>query len=70
MDLQILPILLILFRCILVTDDYKKINEGILADVAPTLLTIYGSSYSSGYDRESTCIIISVLSVPPLCSSV
>ena len=28
--------------CILVTDDYKKINEGILADVAPTLLTIMG----------------------------
>ena len=27
---------------ILVTDDYKKINEGILADVAPTLLTIMG----------------------------
>jgi 2,3-bisphosphoglycerate-independent phosphoglycerate mutase len=26
--------------CILVSDDYKKINEGILADVAPTLLTI------------------------------
>ena len=28
--------------CILITDDYKKINEGILADVAPTLLTIMG----------------------------
>jgi 2,3-bisphosphoglycerate-independent phosphoglycerate mutase len=28
--------------CILVTDDYKKIDEGILADVAPTLLTIMG----------------------------
>jgi 2,3-bisphosphoglycerate-independent phosphoglycerate mutase len=28
--------------CILVTEDYKKINEGILADVAPTLLTIMG----------------------------
>ena len=28
--------------CILVTDDYKKIKEGILADVAPTLLTIMG----------------------------
>jgi 2,3-bisphosphoglycerate-independent phosphoglycerate mutase len=28
--------------CILVTDDYKKINEGILADVAPTLLKIMG----------------------------
>jgi 2,3-bisphosphoglycerate-independent phosphoglycerate mutase len=28
--------------CILVTDDYKKINEGILADVAPTLLTMMG----------------------------
>ena len=28
--------------CILVSDDYKKINEGILADVAPTLLTIMG----------------------------
>jgi 2,3-bisphosphoglycerate-independent phosphoglycerate mutase len=28
--------------CILVSDSYKKINEGILADVAPTLLTIMG----------------------------
>jgi len=28
--------------CILVTDDYKKIDEGILADVAPTLLHIMG----------------------------
>ncbi len=28
--------------CILVTDDYKSIKEGILADVAPTLLTIMG----------------------------
>ncbi len=28
--------------CILVSEDYKKINEGILADVAPTLLTIMG----------------------------
>jgi 2,3-bisphosphoglycerate-independent phosphoglycerate mutase len=28
--------------CILVSDDYKKIREGILADVAPTLLTIMG----------------------------
>jgi 2,3-bisphosphoglycerate-independent phosphoglycerate mutase len=27
---------------ILVSDDYKNINEGILADVAPTLLTIMG----------------------------
>ena len=27
---------------ILITDDYKKINEGILADVAPTLLKIMG----------------------------
>jgi 2,3-bisphosphoglycerate-independent phosphoglycerate mutase len=27
---------------ILVTDDYKEIHEGILADVAPTLLTIMG----------------------------
>ncbi len=27
---------------ILITDDYKKINEGKLADVAPTLLTIMG----------------------------
>lgn len=27
---------------ILVSDNYKKINEGILADVAPTLLTIMG----------------------------
>lgn len=28
--------------CILVTDDYKEIKEGILADVAPTILTILG----------------------------
>jgi 2,3-bisphosphoglycerate-independent phosphoglycerate mutase len=28
--------------CILVSDDYKNIREGILADVAPTLLTIMG----------------------------
>jgi 2,3-bisphosphoglycerate-independent phosphoglycerate mutase len=28
--------------CILVTDDYTKIGEGILADVAPTLLHIMG----------------------------
>jgi 2,3-bisphosphoglycerate-independent phosphoglycerate mutase len=28
--------------CILVSDNYKKINEGILADVAPTLLSIMG----------------------------
>ncbi|MDP4222184.1 MAG: 2,3-bisphosphoglycerate-independent phosphoglycerate mutase [Bacteroidota bacterium] len=28
--------------CILLTDDYKSIEEGILADVAPTLLTIMG----------------------------
>jgi 2,3-bisphosphoglycerate-independent phosphoglycerate mutase len=28
--------------CILVTDDYKEVKEGILADVAPTLLTIMG----------------------------
>jgi len=28
--------------CILVSDDYKTIREGILADVAPTLLTIMG----------------------------
>jgi 2,3-bisphosphoglycerate-independent phosphoglycerate mutase len=27
---------------ILITDDYKEINEGILADVAPTLLKIMG----------------------------
>jgi len=27
---------------ILISDDYKKINEGILADVAPTLLSIMG----------------------------
>ena len=27
---------------ILISDDYKKISEGILADVAPTLLTIMG----------------------------
>lgn len=28
--------------CILVSDDYKSVREGILADVAPTLLTIMG----------------------------
>jgi 2,3-bisphosphoglycerate-independent phosphoglycerate mutase len=28
--------------CILVTDDYKTVKEGILADVAPTLLYIMG----------------------------
>ncbi len=28
--------------CILVTSDYKKVEEGILADVAPTLLKIMG----------------------------
>ncbi|MDQ1331986.1 MAG: 2,3-bisphosphoglycerate-independent phosphoglycerate mutase [Bacteroidota bacterium] len=28
--------------CILVSDDYKSIKEGILADVAPTMLTIMG----------------------------
>jgi 2,3-bisphosphoglycerate-independent phosphoglycerate mutase len=28
--------------CILVSDDYKEIREGILADVAPTLLAIMG----------------------------
>jgi 2,3-bisphosphoglycerate-independent phosphoglycerate mutase len=28
--------------CILVSDDYKTIKEGILADIAPTLLTIMG----------------------------
>ena len=28
--------------CVLVTDDYTSINEGILADVAPTLLKIMG----------------------------
>lgn len=28
--------------CILVSDDYKVIKEGILADVAPTLLTLMG----------------------------
>lgn len=28
--------------CILVSDDYEKIDEGILADVAPTLLAIMG----------------------------
>ena len=27
---------------ILITDDYKEIKEGILADVAPTLLKIMG----------------------------
>jgi 2,3-bisphosphoglycerate-independent phosphoglycerate mutase len=30
--------------CILVTNDYQKIGEGILADVAPTLLYIMGVS--------------------------
>jgi len=28
--------------CVLVSDDYEKINEGILADVAPTVLHIMG----------------------------
>ncbi len=28
--------------CILISEDYKKIDEGILADVAPTLLSIMG----------------------------
>jgi 2,3-bisphosphoglycerate-independent phosphoglycerate mutase len=28
--------------CILVSDRYKKINNGILADVAPTILSIMG----------------------------
>lgn len=28
--------------CILISDDYKKINPGILADVAPTILKIMG----------------------------
>jgi 2,3-bisphosphoglycerate-independent phosphoglycerate mutase len=28
--------------CILVSDDYRSVKEGILADVAPTLLTIMG----------------------------
>jgi 2,3-bisphosphoglycerate-independent phosphoglycerate mutase len=28
--------------CILITDDYREVREGILADVAPTLLTIMG----------------------------
>ena len=28
--------------CILVSDDYKSVKDGILADVAPTLLTIMG----------------------------
>ncbi len=28
--------------CVLVSDDYKKVDSGILADVAPTLLTIMG----------------------------
>jgi 2,3-bisphosphoglycerate-independent phosphoglycerate mutase len=32
---------------ILITDDYKKINEGILADVAPTLLKIMGVAIPS-----------------------
>ena len=30
---------------ILISDDYKTIKEGILADVAPTLLTIMGFRY-------------------------
>ncbi len=28
--------------CILVSDDYKEVSDGILADIAPTLLTIMG----------------------------
>jgi 2,3-bisphosphoglycerate-independent phosphoglycerate mutase len=28
--------------CILISNEYKSIREGILADVAPTLLTIMG----------------------------
>ncbi len=28
--------------CLLISDDYKKVSNGILADVAPTLLTIMG----------------------------
>ena len=28
--------------CIMVTDDYSRVDEGILADVAPTLLHIMG----------------------------
>jgi 2,3-bisphosphoglycerate-independent phosphoglycerate mutase len=28
--------------CVLVSDDYKSIEKGILADVAPTLLKIMG----------------------------
>jgi 2,3-bisphosphoglycerate-independent phosphoglycerate mutase len=28
--------------CILVTDDYKSLKDGILADVAPTILTVMG----------------------------
>jgi len=28
--------------CIMVTDDYTRVKEGILADVAPTLLHIMG----------------------------
>ena len=39
---QILLIRLNPVPCILVSDDYKTIKEGILADVAPTLLTIMG----------------------------
>jgi 2,3-bisphosphoglycerate-independent phosphoglycerate mutase len=27
---------------IVISDDYKKVNEGILADVAPTILSIMG----------------------------
>jgi len=34
--------------CILVTDDYKTIREGVLADVAPTLLTIMGIAIPEG----------------------
>ncbi|MDQ1265009.1 MAG: 2,3-bisphosphoglycerate-independent phosphoglycerate mutase, partial [Bacteroidota bacterium] len=28
--------------CILISEEYKKIEQGILADVAPTILTILG----------------------------
>ncbi|MBC8486020.1 MAG: 2,3-bisphosphoglycerate-independent phosphoglycerate mutase [Bacteroidetes bacterium] len=34
--------------CILVSDEYKKINNGILADVAPTILAIMGMDIPEG----------------------